>query len=209
VPADVRRHHDTVVHPLTIRASPRRSLRAEGRRDGERFSAVLVRGFPTKVADTELLIAHEVQEPKPCLVAQGLEETLHVECRRLFTMYLLIRIDECNCKDIVGMTNMFWRKSWRKSFWSRVKSKYGAVAESDLSNNMRASKRCGGIWIQRRGANLHSRAPQTWDFPAAIPPPTAIHRPGEVIVDLGSGGGLDVFLASKMVDRPDGRSAST
>ncbi len=31
------------------------------------------------------------------------------------------------------------------------------------------------------------------------PAATAHLRPGEVVVDLGSGGGLDVFLASKMI----------
>ena len=37
------------------------------------------------------------------------------------------------------------------------------------------------------------------------PTATAHLRPGEVVVDLGSGGGLDVFLASKMVG-PEGRA---
>jgi len=37
------------------------------------------------------------------------------------------------------------------------------------------------------------------------PTATAHLRPGEVVVDLGSGGGLDVFLAARMV-RPTGRA---
>ena len=37
------------------------------------------------------------------------------------------------------------------------------------------------------------------------PTATAHLRPGEVVVDLGSGGGLDVFLAAKMVG-PKGRA---
>jgi SAM-dependent methyltransferase len=37
------------------------------------------------------------------------------------------------------------------------------------------------------------------------PTATAHLRPGEVVVDLGSGGGLDVFLAARMVG-PDGRA---
>jgi arsenite methyltransferase len=37
------------------------------------------------------------------------------------------------------------------------------------------------------------------------PTATAHLRPGEVVVDLGSGGGLDVFLAAKMVG-PEGRA---
>ena len=34
-------------------------------------------------------------------------------------------------------------------------------------------------------------------------------KPGEVVVDLGCGGGLDVFLAAKKSARPARRSAST
>ena len=41
------------------------------------------------------------------------------------------------------------------------------------------------------------------------PTATANLRPGEVVVDLGCGGGLDVFLAARRSARPARPSAST
>src|SRR5580692_10912817 len=85
-----------------------------------------------------------------------------------------------------------------------VKSKYGAVAESTLSNNHAG--------IQAVAEAFGYTAEELTSIPAAAnmglscgnPTATANLRPGEVVVDLGSGGGLDVFLAAKMVG-PEGR----
>jgi arsenite methyltransferase len=85
-----------------------------------------------------------------------------------------------------------------------VKSKYGAVARSTLSNNHAG--------IQAVAEAFGYTAEELTSIPAAAnmglscgnPTATANLRPGEVVVDLGSGGGLDVFLAAKMVG-PEGR----
>src|ERR1700733_11030202 len=86
-----------------------------------------------------------------------------------------------------------------------VKSKYGAVARSTLSNNHAG--------IQAVAEAFGYTAEELTSIPAAAnmglscgnPTATANLRPGEVVVDLGSGGGLDVFLAAKMVG-PEGRA---
>src|ERR1700684_3552862 len=86
-----------------------------------------------------------------------------------------------------------------------VKSKYGAAAESTLSNNhagVQAVAEAFGYTAEEltsipAGANM--------GLSCGNPTATAHLRPGEVVVDLGSGGGLDVFLASKMVG-PTGRA---
>ena len=86
-----------------------------------------------------------------------------------------------------------------------VKSKYGAVAESALSN-----KHAG---VQAVAEAFGYTAEELTSIPAGAnmglscgnPTATAHLRPGEVVVDLGSGGGLDVFLAAKMVG-PKGRA---
>jgi SAM-dependent methyltransferase len=86
-----------------------------------------------------------------------------------------------------------------------VKSKYGAVAESSLSNHhagVQAVAEAFGYTAEEltsipAGANM--------GLSCGNPTATAHLRPGEVVVDLGSGGGLDVFLASKMVG-PAGRA---
>jgi ubiquinone/menaquinone biosynthesis C-methylase UbiE len=66
-----------------------------------------------------------------------------------------------------------------------VQSKYAAVAKSTLSNKHAGVKAV---------AEAFGYSPEELSI-----------RPGEVIVDLGSGGGLDVFLASQLVG-PQGRA---
>ena len=86
-----------------------------------------------------------------------------------------------------------------------VKSKYGAVAESTLTNDHAG--------VQAVAEAFGYSAEELTSIPAAAnmglscgnPTATAHLRAGEVVVDLGSGGGLDVFLASKMVG-PEGRA---
>ncbi|MDR3745303.1 MAG: arsenite methyltransferase [Acidobacteriaceae bacterium] len=86
-----------------------------------------------------------------------------------------------------------------------VRAKYGAVAESALS-----SKHAGVTAVAEA---FGYTAEELRSIPAAAnmglscgnPTATAHLRSGEVVVDLGSGGGLDVFLAAKMVG-PEGRA---
>jgi arsenite methyltransferase len=86
-----------------------------------------------------------------------------------------------------------------------VRSKYGAVAKSSLSSDdagVKAVAEAFGYSAEEltsipTGANM--------GLSCGNPTATAHIRPGEVVVDLGSGGGLDVFLASKMVG-PEGRA---
>lgn len=86
-----------------------------------------------------------------------------------------------------------------------VRSKYGAVAESTLSNNHAGVKHVAeafGYSVEE----LES-IPADANMGLSCGNPTAIAslRLGEVVVDLGSGGGLDVFLASPMVG-PEGKA---
>src|SRR6266702_280757 len=86
-----------------------------------------------------------------------------------------------------------------------VKSKYGAVAESALSND-HAGVKAGAEAVGYSAEELTSiAAGANKGLSCGNPTATAHLRAGEVVVDLGSGGGLDVFLASKMVG-PEGRA---
>ncbi len=86
-----------------------------------------------------------------------------------------------------------------------VRTKYGAVAESALTNEdagVQAVAEAFGYTSEElrsipAGANM--------GLSCGNPTATAHLRPGEVVVDLGSGGGLDVFLAARMVG-PEGRA---
>jgi arsenite methyltransferase len=80
-----------------------------------------------------------------------------------------------------------------------VQTKYGAVAASELSNahdGVRAVAEAFGY-----SAEELSSIPAEANMGLSCGNPTAFAslKPGEVVVDLGSGGGLDVFLAAQKV----------
>src|SRR5580704_16143800 len=86
-----------------------------------------------------------------------------------------------------------------------VKSKYGAVAESALSNNhagVQAVAEAFGYTAEEL-----TSIPSEANMGLSCGNPTAVAhlQTGEVVVDLGSGGGLDVFLAAAKVG-PTGRA---
>jgi arsenite methyltransferase len=86
-----------------------------------------------------------------------------------------------------------------------VQSRYAAVANSTLSNKDEGVKAVAEAFGYS-SAELSS-IPAEANMGLSCGNPTAIAsiRPGEVVVDLGSGGGLDVFLASALVG-PQGRA---
>ena len=86
-----------------------------------------------------------------------------------------------------------------------VREKYGSTARSGLSSNdagVRAVAEAFGYT-----ADELSSIPAEANMGLSCGNPTAAAnlRPGEVVVDLGSGGGLDVFLAAQKVG-PTGRA---
>jgi SAM-dependent methyltransferase len=86
-----------------------------------------------------------------------------------------------------------------------VRSKYAAVAESELSSKHAGVKAVAEAFGY--SAEELTSIPAEANMGLSCGNPTAIAsiRPGEVVVDLGSGGGLDVFLASKLVG-PEGKA---
>lgn len=86
-----------------------------------------------------------------------------------------------------------------------VRSKYGAVAQSTLSSNDAGVKAVAEAFGY--SAEDLTSIPAEANMGLSCGNPTAIAhlRHGEVVVDLGSGGGLDVFLAAKKVG-PEGRA---
>lgn len=80
-----------------------------------------------------------------------------------------------------------------------VKSKYGATAKSGLSSEhagVRSVAEAFG-YTPEQLASIPAEA--NMGLSCGNPTATANLRPGEVVVDLGSGGGLDVFLAAAKV----------
>lgn len=86
-----------------------------------------------------------------------------------------------------------------------VRSKYGAVAESAISSNDPGVKAVAEAFGYSSEELASIPAEANMGLSCGNPTATAHLRPGEVVVDLGSGGGLDVFLAAKMIG-PQGRA---
>jgi arsenite methyltransferase len=86
-----------------------------------------------------------------------------------------------------------------------VRSKYGAVAESTLSSNDAGVKAVAEAFGYSAKELTSIPAEANMGLSCGNPTATAHLRLGEVVVDLGSGGGLDVFLAAKMVG-PEGKA---
>lgn len=86
-----------------------------------------------------------------------------------------------------------------------VKSRYGAVAESSLSNENAGVRAVAEAFGYSAEELTSIPAESNMGLSCGNPTATAHIRAGEVVVDLGSGGGLDVFLASQMVG-PGGRA---
>ncbi len=86
-----------------------------------------------------------------------------------------------------------------------VRSKYGAVAESNLSNQHAGVQAVAEAFGYSAEELTSIPANANMGLSCGNPTVTAHLGSGEVVVDLGSGGGLDVFLASKKVG-PTGRA---
>lgn len=86
-----------------------------------------------------------------------------------------------------------------------VKSKYGAAAESSLSSDHAGVKAVAEAFGYSAEELTSIPAEANMGLSCGNPTASAHLQPGEVVVDLGSGGGLDVFLAAKQVG-PQGRA---
>src|SRR5271163_220959 len=86
-----------------------------------------------------------------------------------------------------------------------VRSKYGAVAESTLSSNDAGVKAVAEAFGYSAAELESIPAEANMGLSCGNPTAFASLRAGETVVDLGCGGGLDVFLAAAKVG-PSGRA---
>jgi len=86
-----------------------------------------------------------------------------------------------------------------------VKSKYGSVAVSGLSSDHTGVKAVAEAFGYSPEELASIPAEANMGLSCGNPTATANLRPGEVVVDLGCGGGLDVFLAAAKVG-PTGKA---
>lgn len=86
-----------------------------------------------------------------------------------------------------------------------VKEKYGAVAKSSLSSEDAGVRAVAEAFGYTAEELTSIPAEANMGLSCGNPTATAHLKRGETVVDLGSGGGLDVFLAAKKVG-PEGRA---
>src|SRR4051794_14535731 len=92
-----------------------------------------------------------------------------------------------------------------ESITEAVKSKYGSVAVSGLSTGHEGVKAVAEAFGYSPEELASIPAEANMGLSCGNPTATANLREGETVVDLGSGGGLDVFLAARKVG-PSGRA---
>jgi len=80
-----------------------------------------------------------------------------------------------------------------------VKEKYGAVAESSLSSKSAGVSDVAAAFGYSAGELGSIPAEANMGLSCGNPTAMASLKPGEVVVDLGCGGGIDVFLAAQRV----------
>jgi arsenite methyltransferase len=86
-----------------------------------------------------------------------------------------------------------------------VRERYGATAESSLSTNDAGVKAVAEAFGYSDAELMSIPAEANMGLSCGNPTATANLKTGEIVVDLGSGGGLDVFLAAEKVG-PSGKA---
>jgi arsenite methyltransferase len=92
-----------------------------------------------------------------------------------------------------------------KKIEEAVKSRYGTVAMSNLSSEQEGVKAVARAFGYSPDELSSIPAEANMGLSCGNPTATANLKPGQTVVDLGSGGGLDVFLAARKVG-PTGRA---
>ena len=85
------------------------------------------------------------------------------------------------------------------SITETVRSRYGAVAQSGLSSDQRGVRGVAEALGYSEEELNSIPAEANMDLSCGNPIAFASLKPSEIVVDLGSGGGLDVFLAAQKV----------
>jgi arsenite methyltransferase len=137
-----------------------------------------------------------------------------VRSRRTFTVILSIAVDEvigCHASEVSlrpfpgnGVFNYRNTSMNETNIREKVREHYASVAEGKTSCCAGASSGCGDENVsQKLGYSAEDLAslPEQAEMGLGCGNPISFARlrPGEVVVDLGSGGGVDCFLASKEV----------
>lgn len=200
---------DAVVHPLPFAAGIDDARIAQIRQMPGYLRLALLQDLH-EVADTDFPAVHEIQQAQTGWVRQRREQPWKIE-RARFLHSLNIRLDRyvsgpyIRLSRYVGGVGMDTR--------SAVKEKYGSVARNVREGGMTAccapdSGGCDPISSDLYdAADLHAVPEKALLASLGCGNPTALIelKPGQTVLDLGSGGGIDVLLSARRVG-PSGKA---
>jgi SAM-dependent methyltransferase len=192
------------VHPLAIAPRSHDASTSQIRQVPRDFRLGLTQNL-YEITDADFLVAHQIQEPQPGIVSKRLKEPLNIECflfhGHVAIIFVLTDVSSGNIFSLADISGGAMTEQLLES----VRSKYGAVAESTLSSKDAGVKAVAEAFGYSAAELTSIPAEANMGLSCGNPTAIASIRPGEVVVDLGSGGGMDVFLASPLVG-PTGKA---
>jgi arsenite methyltransferase len=193
------------VHPLAVKAMGELGIDIAGYRSKH------LNAFAGELFDLVVTVCDSVQQS--CPVFPGANEILHWPFRdpalaqgsqeQRLAMFRNVR-DQIR-EQITNYLSHARSNEMSSDIQREVKSKYGAVAQSGLSSEhagVRAVAEAFG-YTPEELASIPAEA--NMGLSCGNPTATANLKPGEVVVDLGCGGGIDVLLAAAKVG-PTGKA---
>ena len=158
------------------------------------------------VADADLSVEEQAENAQPCRVSQRLEKDFQLI--QLFRhIYVLTNISRGSYRLYIRLCVCI--RETMNDIQEAVRQRYGAIAEA-VKNSTSAPSCCGPTQCgcgDPISADLYS-ADETASLPdtavsasLGMRNSTALSdlQPGETVLDLGSGGGIDVLLSAKRV----------
>src|SRR5215216_5199934 len=122
---------------------------------------------------------------------------------KLASIAIGIRLHWCRCDGRAGVTKT--ENTVNQSIEKIVRDNYGRTATSGLSSDIAGVRAIAEAFGYSDDELSSIPAEANMGLSCGNPTATANLRPGEIVLDLGSGGGLDVFLAAQKVG-PTGKA---
>jgi arsenite methyltransferase len=192
------------VHPLAFAARGDNAGFAQVGEMARDFRLALAQDLD-KVADADFAAGHEVEQAKAGGVCQGGKKAGQRDGfgGASHAIYC-IRIDKYECDEYICLSECEKRSMDTKTL---VQEKYGAEARQVRESGTVACCDPGLSCCDPITTNLYDEAQKSWLPASAVLAslgcgnPTALIelKPGETVLDLGSGGGIDVLLSARRV----------
>jgi arsenite methyltransferase len=205
------------MHPLAVAARRHNSRAPQVRKVPGNLGLTLLQDLH-KVADANLAPIHQVQQAQPRGIGERCKQRYQVERfgrpRHRFIIYALTDMYSGNTFALTYMkAGAVMPTESVQSNQTAVREKYGSIARSVAQSSASACcdpamRCCDPITKNLYSADEHGQLPENAVLASlGCGNPTALIelKPGETVLDLGSGGGIDVLLSARRVG-PTGKA---